>query len=101
VEVPNRGGHLRLGMYVSVAFQAASDERRTLLPKSAVQMLGERAVVYVPLADEGRFAERVVTLGPAVGDLVQVLDGVKPGERVVIEGSFLLRAEAARTRSGG
>jgi len=101
VEVPNRGGHLRLGMYVSVAFQAAWDQRRTLLPKSAVQMLGERAVVYVPVADGGRFAERVVTLGPAVGDLVEVLDGVKPGERVVIEGSFLLRAEAGRTRSGG
>jgi multidrug efflux pump subunit AcrA (membrane-fusion protein) len=65
-------------------------------------MLGERAVVYVPASDdEHRFVERPVRLGPAVGDLVQVLEGVKPGERVVTEGSFLLRAEAARTRSGG
>src|SRR5262249_49348703 len=55
VEIPNRGGHLRLGMYVSVAFQAAPGERHTLVPKSAVQMLGEQAVVYVPVADgEGR-----------------------------------------------
>jgi len=51
--------------------------------------------------DEHRFVERTVRLGPAVGDLVEVLEGVKPGERVVTEGSFLLRAEAARTRSGG
>jgi multidrug efflux pump subunit AcrA (membrane-fusion protein) len=89
-------------MYVSVSFQTGAGERRTLVPKSAVQMLGERAVVYVPAADgEHRFVERAVRLGPAVGDLVQVLEGVKPGERVVTEGSFLLRAEAARTRSGG
>jgi cobalt-zinc-cadmium efflux system membrane fusion protein len=102
VEVPNRDGDLRLGMYVSVSFQAAAGERRTLVPKSAVQMLGERAVVYVPAADgEYRFMERPIRLGPTVGDLVQVLEGVKPGERVVTEGSFLLRAEAARTRSGG
>ena len=102
VEVPNRKGDLRLGMYVSVSFQTGAGEQRTLVPKSAVQMLGERAVVYVPASDdEHRFVERPVRLGPAVGDLVQVLEGVKPGERVVTEGSFLLRAEAARTRSGG
>jgi RND family efflux transporter MFP subunit len=100
VEVPNRRGDLRLGMYVSVSFQTGVGERRTLVPKSAVQMLGERAVVYVPASDdERRFVERPVRLGPSVGDLVQVLEGVKPGERVVTEGSFLLRAEAARTRS--
>jgi hypothetical protein len=64
-------------------------------------MLGERAVVYVPASDdEHRFVERPVRLGPVVGNLLQVLEGVK-GERVVTEGSFLLRAEAARTRSGG
>ncbi|PWU19520.1 MAG: hypothetical protein C5B48_13450 [Candidatus Rokuibacteriota bacterium] len=102
VEVPNHGGDLRLGMYVSVGFQTGSGERRTMVPKSAVQMLGDRAVVYVPAADgEGRFTERSIRLGPTLGDFVHVLDGVKPGERVVTEGSFLLRAEAARTRSGG
>ena len=102
VEVPNRGGRLRLGMYVSVDFQATSSERRIVVPKSAVQTLGERAVVYVPAADgEGRFTERVIQLGSTIGELVEVLRGVKPGERVVTEGSFLLRAEASRTRSGG
>jgi RND family efflux transporter MFP subunit len=102
VEVPNPRSDLRLGMYVSVSFQSAADERRTLVPKGAVQMLGDRAVVYVLASDgEGRFTERPVRLGAASGDLVQVLEGVKPGERVVTEGSFLLRAEAARTRPGG
>jgi len=102
VEVPNPRSDLRLGMYVPVSFRSTAGEPRTLVPKAAVQMLGDRAVVYVPVPDgEGRFMERPVRLGSMSGDLVQVLEGVKPGERVVTEGSFLLRAEAARTRSGG
>lgn len=102
VEVPNRGGDLRLGIYVSVSFQAGSGERRTVIPKSAIQLLGDRAVVYVPMADgDGRFTERPVRLGATAGEFVQVLEGVKPGERVVTDGSFLLRAEATKTRSGG
>ena len=74
----------------------------TLVPRSAVQPLGETSVVYLPLAEgEGRFVERAVTLGSAVGDAIQVLKGLKPGDRVVTEGSFFLRAEAGRLRSGG
>jgi multidrug efflux pump subunit AcrA (membrane-fusion protein) len=56
--------------------------------------------VYVAADDEGRFIERVVSVGARAGDFVEVVEGLKPGERVVSEGSFFLRAEAARTRSG-
>jgi hypothetical protein len=35
------------------------------------------------------------------GDAVQVLAGLEPGDKVVTEGSFFLRAEAARVRSSG
>jgi len=102
VEVPNREGELRLGMYVNVGFQAGTGRAVTVVPRAAVQSTGERAVVYVPLADgEGRFVERPVKLGQPVGDLVEVVEGLKPGERVVTEGSFFLRAEAARSRTGG
>jgi multidrug efflux pump subunit AcrA (membrane-fusion protein) len=38
-------------------------------------------------------------VGAPVGDAVEVIEGLKPGERVVSEGSFFLRAEAARTRA--
>jgi cobalt-zinc-cadmium efflux system membrane fusion protein len=102
VEVPNPNQALRLGMFVSLEFQAGSDQRRLMVPRAAVQAVGDRSVVYV-LADEGegRFIERPVKLGPPVGEFFPVLDGLRPGERVVIEGSFFLRAEATRTRSGG
>jgi RND family efflux transporter MFP subunit len=102
VEAPNRAGGLRLGMYVNLAFESGGGERRVMIPRSAVQSVGERTVVYVPVEEnEGQFVERSVTLGPAIGDRVQVMDGLRPGEPVVAEGSFFLRAEATRARSGG
>ncbi|MGH7391809.1 MAG: efflux RND transporter periplasmic adaptor subunit [Candidatus Rokuibacteriota bacterium] len=102
VEIPNREGALRLGMFVNVAFAVPASGRSVLVPRSAVQSIGERAVVYVAARDdEGRFVERPVRLGVADGDLVQVVDGLAAGERVVTEGSFFVRAEAARTRAGG
>jgi RND family efflux transporter MFP subunit len=101
VEVPNRNGALRLGMFVQMSFQVGAGERRALVPRSAVQSIGSRTVVYVATDEEGRFVEKRVTLGAPVGDAVQVLDGVEPGEKVVTEGSFFLRAEAARVRSSG
>src|SRR5712664_2043672 len=102
VEVPNRSMELRLGMYVTLDFQTSSGKPTPVVPRDAVQALGERSVVYVSVeGDEGRFTERPVKLGAPVGDSVQVLDGLKPGERVVTAGSFFLRGEAARNRSGG
>jgi cobalt-zinc-cadmium efflux system membrane fusion protein len=102
VEVPNRNMDLRLGVYVTLNFQTADGQRVLLVPRDAVQSIGERVVVYVATSDdEGRFIERPVKLGSSTGDAVQVIDGLRPGEKVVTTGSFFLRAEAARSRSGG
>jgi cobalt-zinc-cadmium efflux system membrane fusion protein len=102
VEVPNADGRLRLGMFVTLDVRSEAGAPVTVVPRSAVQALGERAVVYVAVPDaEGRFVERPVRLGAAVGDAVEVLEGVKPGERIVVEGSFILRAEATRSGARG
>ena len=99
VEVSNRSGDLRLGMFVTVAFQTNATEHVTVVPPAAVQTIGDRSVVYVPAdSDEGKFVERLVKLGARSGEFVQVLEGLKPGDKVVTEGSFFLRAEAAKTR---
>jgi len=102
VEVPNRRGDLRLGMFVTVSFETGAAERIIVVPRAAVQTMGDRAVVYIPVnGEEGKFIERAVKLGAPVGEFVPVLDGLKAGDRVVTDGSFFLRAEATRTRSGG
>jgi membrane fusion protein, heavy metal efflux system len=101
VEIANPRRELRFGMYVTMRLSVGGGGPVTLVPREAVQPLGETSVVYLPLAEgEGRFVERAVTLGSAVGDAIQVLKGLKPGDRVVTEGSFFLRAEAGRLRSG-
>jgi membrane fusion protein, heavy metal efflux system len=99
VEVPNSGESLRLGMFVTLSFETGSNQRITVVPQAAVQAVGERTVVYMPVeGEEGRFTEHPVKLGPPRGDLVQVVEGLRPGEKVVINGSFFLRSEAARGR---
>jgi membrane fusion protein, heavy metal efflux system len=97
VEVPNAEGRLRLGMYVTMAFTTPGKERTVVIPRSAVQTIGERQVVFVPAPDEeGKFLARTVQLGPLRGDRITIRSGVQPGEMVVTEGSFFLRAEMLR-----
>jgi cobalt-zinc-cadmium efflux system membrane fusion protein len=97
VEVPNPDGRLRLGMYVTLAFTTRGGGRTVVVPRAAVQTLGNRHIVYLPAKDdEGRFIQRSVKLGPPIADGFAVLSGLQPGEVVVTEGSFFLRAEAVR-----
>ncbi|PYN85197.1 MAG: hypothetical protein DMD89_38395, partial [Candidatus Rokuibacteriota bacterium] len=92
VEVPNRSGDLRLGMFVTVVFQTSSSEHVTVIPRAAVQTIGDRSIVYVPAdGEEGKFVERQVRLGTPVGGFVQVIEGLKPGDKIVTDGSFFLR----------
>jgi RND family efflux transporter MFP subunit len=98
VEVPNGDGRLKLGMYVLVGFTTPRSGRGALaVPRTAVQTIGERHVVYLARKDEpGRFIQRVIRVGAASGDAYVVLEGLEAGDEVVTEGSFLLRAEALR-----
>jgi RND family efflux transporter MFP subunit len=97
VEVPNPEGRLRLGMYVTMAFTTRRREPTVVVPRTAVQTLGERHVVFVPVADEeGKFVRRTVQVGPLHGDLYTILGGLSSGETVVTAGSFFLRAESLR-----
>jgi cobalt-zinc-cadmium efflux system membrane fusion protein len=102
VEVPNADGSFRIGMFVTLSIGAGGGGRMTLVPRAAVQQVADRSVVYVPAAEgEPRYIEQRVKVGQVMGDHIEVVEGLKAGQTVVTEGSFLLRAEAARTRSGG
>lgn len=97
VEVPNPRAELRLGMYAEAVFGGDEGPATPLIPRSAVQNVGDRTVVYlVDPTQPGRFTEREVRLGTPAADRVSVLAGVKPGDVVVAEGSFSVRAERER-----
>jgi cobalt-zinc-cadmium efflux system membrane fusion protein len=67
------------------------------VPKQAIQSIGAMSVVYVPVEGEpGQFLQRTVKTGEDTPAGLSVLAGLKPGETVVTDGSYLLRAEALR-----
>jgi len=97
VELPNPGGRLRLGMFAEVSIESSGPSLGARIPKSAIQTVADRTVVY--LADPkqpGTFVERAVRVGDAVGDQINVLSGLRPGDSVVSDGSFFVRAERDR-----
>jgi hypothetical protein len=97
VEISNPRGELRLGMYGDVVVAGASGGPTTRIPRSAVQNVGERTVIYLSNPKEpGKFIEREVRLGQTSGGDVEVTSGVKPGDVVVTKGSFFVRAERDR-----
>jgi RND family efflux transporter MFP subunit len=101
IEVPNSDGRLRLGMYVMVNFTTPGGSA-LVVPRSAVQAVGDRQVVFVPVEGaEGKFIQRQVRVGEPIGDNYPVLAGLRPGDVVVTEGSFFLRAESLRNSPSG
>ena len=92
----NPGLALRFGMYMDVLFANATG-RATVVPKQAVQAIGSSSVVFVPVEREaGKFVQRTVKTGEDSASGVRILEGLKPGDTVVTDGSLLLRAEAIR-----
>lgn len=94
IVIPNPDGALRAAMFADVSIEAAAAGDPVLsVPSSAVLDGGARQVVLVA-SGPGRFEPRTVRLGIHGDDWVQVLDGVKPGERVVTGANFLIDAES-------
>jgi RND family efflux transporter MFP subunit len=97
VEVGNQGGELRLGMYAEMQVVNPGDSSVAMVPRSALQNVGNRQVVYLVNPKEpGRFTEREVHVGDTSGEQVEIRSGVSPGDVVVAEGSFFVRAERER-----
>jgi RND family efflux transporter MFP subunit len=96
IEVPNPSMRLRPGMFVQVKFAAPAGHDVLAIPRSAVLDTGMRKFVYVAKGN-GEFEGRQVQLGPAGTDYYPVLAGLKEGERVVSQGSFLIDSQTRIT----
>ena len=103
IELANPGQQLKIGMYVNVAFAALAGTQSTtpVVPVAAVQNLGNRQVVFVASSDPNVFAMRPVRLGPESNGYYPVLEGLSVGDRIVTEGSFMLRAEWLKSHPNG
>lgn len=90
--VPNKNAALKPQMFVNVEIPVDLGERLAI-PESAVIDSGLRQIVYVVKA-EGLFEPRSVKLGIRADGVVEVLKGLKAGERVAATGTFLIDSEA-------
>jgi cobalt-zinc-cadmium efflux system membrane fusion protein len=105
IELGNQDQQLRLGMFVDVAIRSASagsaggSEEQLVIPRAAIQNLGNDRIAFVPVGS-GRFQVRRLLLGAEQDGFVQVLNGLAAGDEVVTDGSFFLMAELGRKGSG-
>lgn len=95
IELANPGQTLKIGMYVNVGFAILGGAESTIavVPANAVQSINNQQVVFLALRKSDVFAMRPVRLGPEVNGRYPVLEGLSVGDRIVTDGSFLLRAE--------
>ena len=89
-EVPNPSGLLLPGTYVRVRIQQAQADGAVLLPQQAVTRSPQGDSVRVVAAD-GKFAPRPVKIGGSQGGQWVVLDGLKAGDQVMVDGFQKLR----------
>jgi Cu(I)/Ag(I) efflux system membrane fusion protein len=92
IALENPGGDLRPGMYGRVTVTGAGADGLAI-PSEAVVNTGERDYVFLARAG-GTFEPRMVTVGRADGDQVQVLSGLAAGDTVVASASFLIDSES-------
>lgn len=92
-EVPNDSGVLLPGMYVRVHLEQAQAEAGLVVPQQAVTRgsMGDSVLVVAP---DGKVAPRTVKIGSSVNGQWVVLDGLKPGEQVMVDGFQKLRGDA-------
>ena len=99
IAVDNADGRLKPGMFADVEIITTILENVMLIPDGALQTEGDNQIVFVAL-DGNKFEKRVVKLGLEQTGRVQILDGVKLGEKVVTEGSFILKSEMLKGQLG-
>ncbi len=92
LDMDNPGAALKPDMYADVEFHVGLPARLTV-PAEAVLDGGERKTVFVDRG-AGYFEPRQVTTGERAGDRVQILSGLREGERVVTSGNFLIDSES-------
>jgi len=93
IELPNKGGRLRPGMFATVHFTGA-ETSALFVPAEAVIRTGTRALVMTA-GDGGRFQPVEVRTGRENGDRIEILAGLTEGQKVVASGQFLLDSEAS------
>jgi cobalt-zinc-cadmium efflux system membrane fusion protein len=100
IVVSNPNGSLRPGMFAraDLTVGGATDAARVLaIPEDAVQTVEGKPSVFLPVEGEpNTFTTRAVKVGRPVGGMVLVESGLKEGEQIVVNGTFILKADLGK-----
>jgi len=91
-EFDNQDELLKPGMYVNVNLKIPLG-KRLVVPSDAVLETGERSIIFIYLGN-GKLEWRNVKLGVKTGSWIEVLDGLKEGEKIVTSANFLIDSES-------
>jgi cobalt-zinc-cadmium efflux system membrane fusion protein len=92
--IDNSRHEFKPGMYARIRIPAGNVEEQVVVPPSAVRTEDRRDFVFVEDDHEPRKFRRVdVKVGRHTPDWVTIVSGLSPGQRVVVEGAFLLKSE--------
>jgi multidrug efflux pump subunit AcrA (membrane-fusion protein) len=92
VAIPNPQGLLKPEMYATAAFQQRTRRPALFVPEEAVQDINGVPAVFVRRSPT-EFESRAVQTGQRTNGEVEIQDGLKPQELVVVKGSFMLKSE--------
>ena len=95
-EAANRDGKLKPDMFANVQIITDADRSAISVPQSAVLNDGGQSVVFVITA--GGPEKRVVSTGILSDDRIEIREGVKAGEKVVVKGNYLLLEQSKAAR---
>ncbi len=90
--VPNTGGELRSGIFLNAVIHASLG-KALAVPESAVLDTGTRQLVYVQNAP-GSFQPRAVRIGRQAEGMIEIIEGLQAGEKVVSSANFLIDSES-------
>jgi cobalt-zinc-cadmium efflux system membrane fusion protein len=91
-EVLNRDGRLKPDMFANVEIVTEMHRTAITVPQSALLVDGGKSVVFIAKGGnyDAGYEKRTVTPGISSDDRVEILDGLKAGDKVVIKGNYLL-----------
>ena len=92
LEAANATMTLKPDMFVNVEFPLAA-ARKLTVPADAVMDSGTKQTVYIDRGN-GNLEPRAVQIGERLGDRIEIVAGLKPDERIVTSGTFLIDSES-------
>jgi cobalt-zinc-cadmium efflux system membrane fusion protein len=102
IELENEKRTIRPGMFGGIHLRAKDADEVALVPVGAVQKVHGKQVVFVPGDKARHYKAKRVETGEEGKGMIEIRQGLKPGETYVTKGAFDLRATlTAASRSGG